>query len=123
MPRIGMEDREQDADEHEDGDRNRDIDHQRSMSATMFAPVLKPPPATSVCRICAAKLMTTIARIGEKSMPLNVGRMRRKGARIGSTMMRNQRTTGCHGLSPSHDTAMRAMISTVNATSTKPMTL
>ena len=38
-------------------------------------------------------------------------------------MMRSQRTTGCHGLSPIHDTAMRAMMSTVNAVSTKPMML
>ena len=41
----------------------------------------------------------------------------------GHDELRSQRTTGCHGLSPSHDTAIRAMIRTVNANSTKPMTL
>ncbi len=38
-------------------------------------------------------------------------------------MRRNQRTTGCHGLRPIHDTAMRAMISTYSAVATNPMTL
>ena len=55
--------------------------------------------------------------------PAEIGRILRNGARMGSTMMRSHRTTGCHGLSPIHDTAMRAMMSTVKASAMKPIRL
>jgi len=123
VPRVGVEHCEQHADEDKIRDRNGDIDHQLLDEAEDRGSGIRGDATDQQLQDLRDELNDHDREDRREVDAAEVGRMRRKGARIGSTMIRSQRTTGCHGLSPIQDTAIRAMISTVNAPAMKPMTL